>query len=227
MIRESVFFGAFLSISAYILGDVLKRKFKSPIFNPLLISSAVTIAVLALLNMNYEDYSASGKYLSFFLTPATVCLAIPLYEQFELLKKNAAAIIIGITSGVLTSCLSVLAMAVIMKFSHEEYATFLPKSVTTPIGIGISEQVGGYVGVTAAIIVITGILGNLIADGIFKLFRIKEPVAQGIALGSSAHILGTAKAFELGEIQGAISSLSVVTAGILTVLAANLFAGIF
>lgn len=227
MIRESVFFGAFLSISAYILGDVLKRKFKSPIFNPLLISSAVTIAVLALLNMNYEDYSASGKYLSFFLTPATVCLAIPLYEQFELLKKNAAAIIIGITSGVLTSCLSVLAMAVIMKFSHEEYATFLPKSVTTPIGIGISEQIGGYVGVTAAIIVITGILGNLIADGIFKLFRIKEPVAQGIALGSSAHILGTAKAFELGEIQGAISSLSVVTAGILTVFAANLFAGIF
>lgn len=226
MIRESVFFGAFLSISAYILGDVLKRKFKSPIFNPLLISSAVTIAVLALLNMNYEDYSASGKYLSFFLTPATVCLAIPLYEQFELLKKNAAAIIIGITSGVLTSCLSVLAMALIMKFSHEEYATFLPKSVTTPIGIGISEQIGGYIGVTAAIIVITGILGNLIADVIFKLFRIKEPVAQGIALGSSAHILGTAKAFELGEIQGAISSLSVVTAGILTVLAANLFAGI-
>lgn len=226
MIRESVFFGAFLSISTYILGDVLKRKFKSPIFNPLLISSAVTIAVLALLNMNYEDYSASGKYLSFFLTPATVCLAIPLYEQFELLKKNAAAIIIGITSGVLTSCLSVLAMALIMKFSHEEYATFLPKSVTTPIGIGISEQIGGYIGVTAAIIVITGILGNLIADVIFKLFRIKEPVAQGIALGSSAHILGTAKAFELGEIQGAISSLSVVTAGILTVLAANLFAGI-
>lgn len=227
MIRESVFFGAFLSISAYILGDVLKRKFKSPIFNPLLISSAVTIAVLALLNMNYEDYSASGKYLSFFLTPATVCLAIPLYEQFELLKKNAAAIIIGITSGVMTSCLSVLAMALIMKFSHEEYATFLPKSVTTPIGIGISEQIGGYIGVTAAIIVITGILGNLIADVIFKLFRIKEPVAQGIALGSSAHILGTTKAFELGEIQGAISSLSVVTAGILTVLAANLFAGIF
>lgn len=226
MIRESVFFGAFLSILAYILGDVLKRKFKSPIFNPLLISSAVTIAVLALLNMNYEDYSASGKYLSFFLTPATVCLAIPLYEQFELLKKNAAAIIIGITSGVMTSCLSVLAMALIMKFSHEEYATFLPKSVTTPIGIGISEQIGGYIGVTAAIIVITGILGNLIADVIFKLFRIKEPVAQGIALGSSAHILGTTKAFELGEIQGAISSLSVVTAGILTVLAANLFAGI-
>lgn len=226
MIRESVFFGAFLSISAYILGDVLKRKFKSPIFNPLLISSAVTIAVLVLLNMNYEDYSASGKYLSFFLTPATVCLAIPLYEPFELLKKNAAAIIIGITSGVMTSCLSVLAMALIMKFSHEEYATFLPKSVTTPIGIGISEQIGGYIGVTAAIIVITGILGNLIADVIFKLFRIKEPVAQGIALGSSAHILGTAKAFELGEIQGAISSRSVVTAGILTVLAANLFAGI-
>ncbi|MGN1137588.1 MAG: LrgB family protein [Oscillospiraceae bacterium] len=224
MLSNSVFFGVILSIGAYILGDVLKRKFKSPLFNPLLISTAVTISVLALCGMDYESYCTGGKYLGYFLTPATVCLAIPLYEQFEKLKKNAPAILIGIISGMLTSFCSILAMSLIMKFSHEEYVTFLPKSITTAIGVGVSEEIGGYVGVTAAVIVITGILGNLIADGVFKLFRIKEPVARGVALGTSSHILGTVKAIELGEIEGAISSLSVVTAGILTVIFAPMFA---
>ncbi len=224
MLSNLVFFGVILSIGAYILGDVLKRKFKSPLFNPLLISTAVTIAVLALCGMDYESYCTGGKYLGYFLTPATVCLAIPLYEQFEKLKKNAPAILIGIISGMLTSFCSILAMALIMKFSHEEYVTFLPKSITTAIGVGVSEEIGGYVGVTAAVIVITGILGNLIADGVFKLFRIKEPVARGVALGTSSHILGTVKALELGEIEGAISSLSVVTAGIFTVIFAPMFA---
>lgn len=223
---ESVYFGVVLSIGAYILGDWLKRKFKNPVFNPLLISAAVTIAVLVLCKMDYEDYYTSGKYLGYFLTPATVCLAIPLYEQFEKLKKNASAILIGIISGMLTSFCSILAMALLMKFSHEEYVTFLPKSITTAIGVGVSEEIGGYVGITAAVIVITGILGNIIADGVFRIFRIKEPVAKGVALGTSSHILGTVKAFELGETEGAISSLSVVTAGILTVIAAPIFANI-
>lgn len=223
---ESVYFGVVLSIGAYILGDWLKRKFKNPVFNPLLISAAVTIAVLALCRMDHEDYYTSGKYLGYFLTPATVCLAIPLYEQFEKLKKNVTAILIGIISGMLTSFCSILAMALIMKFSHEEYVTFLPKSITTAIGVGVSEEIGGYVGITAAVIVITGILGNIIADGVFRIFRIKEPVAKGVALGTSSHILGTVKAFELGETEGAISSLSVVTAGILTVIAAPFFANI-
>ena len=165
MLTNSVFFGVFLSIGAYILADILKARFKTPLLNPLLISTAVTIAVLALGGMDYESYQTGGKYLGYFLTPATVCLAIPLYEQFEKLKKNAPAILIGIVSGMLTSFCSILAMALIMKLSHEEYVTFLPKSITTAIGVGISEEIGGYVGVTAAVIVITGIFGNIIEIG--------------------------------------------------------------
>ena len=218
MLTNSVFFGVFISVGSYILADILKNKFKTPLLNPLLISTAVTIAVLALGGMDYESYQTGGKYLNYFLTPATVCLAIPLYEQFEKLKKNAAAIMIGIISGMLTSFCSILVMALIMKFSHEEYVTFLPKSITTAIGVGVSEEIGGYVGVTAAVI------GNIIADGIFKLFHINEPVARGVALGTSSHILGTVKALELGETEGAISSLSVVTAGLMTVIFAPIFA---
>lgn len=224
MLADSVFFGVVLSVGAYVLADMLKNKFKTPLLNPLLISTAVTIAVLALGGMDYESYQTGGKYLNYFLTPATVCLAIPLYEQFEKLKNNAAAILIGIISGMLTSFCSILVISLIMKFSHEEYVTFLPKSITTAIGVGVSEELGGYVGVTAAVIVITGIFGNLIADGIFKLFRINEPVARGVALGTSSHILGTVKALELGGTEGAISSLSVVAAGIMTVIFAPIFA---
>lgn len=224
MLTNSVFFGVFISVGSYILADILKNKFKTPLLNPLLISTAVTIAVLALGGMDYESYQTGGKYLNYFLTPATVCLAIPLYEQFEKLKKNAVAIMIGIISGMLTSFCSILVMALIMKFSHEEYVTFLPKSITTAIGVGVAEEIGGYVGVTAAVIVITGIIGNIIADGIFKLFHINEPVAKGVALGTSSHILGTVKALELGETEGAISSLSVVTAGLMTVIFAPMFA---
>ena len=158
------------------------------------------------------------------LTPATICLAIPLYEQMELLKKNVKIILVGILSGVLTSLCSILVMALLFGLSHAEYVTLLPKSVTTAIGIGISEELGGYVSITAAVIIVTGILGNVIADILFKVFRITEPIAKGIALGTASHAIGTAKAIELGETEGAMSSLSIVVAGILTVAGASIFA---
>ncbi|MGN0609655.1 MAG: LrgB family protein [Oscillospiraceae bacterium] len=226
MLVNSVFFGAILSSAAYILGLQLKKKFKSAVFNPLLISIAVTIAVLLLMKIDYSSYYESAKYLSWFLTPATVCLAVPLYEQFEMLKKNWLAVVLGIGSGVLTSMGTILALALLFGFGHKEYVTFLPKSITTAIGMGVSEELGGYVAITVTVIIITGVLGNIFGELVFKLLKIKEPVAKGIALGSSAHVLGTVKAMELGEVEGAMSSLSVVTAGILTVIAAPIFANI-
>jgi len=142
------------------------------------------------------------------------------------LKKNWKAIFAGIASGVLTSLLCVLALVLLFGLSHEEYVTLLPKSITTAIGIGISEELGGYVSITAAVIIITGVLGNVIGETILKIFRITEPVAKGVALGSASHAIGTAKAMELGEVEGAISSLSIVVSGIMTVIGASLFAGI-
>ena len=146
--------------------------------------------------------------------------------QLAVLKKNWKAILAGIASGVLTSLLCVLALVLLFGLSHEEYVTLLPKSITTAIGIGISEELGGYVSITAAVIIITGVLGNVIGETILKLFRITEPVAKGVALGSASHAIGTAKAMELGEVEGAISSLSIVVSGIMTVIGASLFAGI-
>ena len=218
---NSLFFGAAISLIAYEAGLLLKRKFKMAIFNPLLIAIIAVIAVLCLLHIDYDTYNQSGQYISYLLTPATVCLAVPLYQQMELLKKNLKAVIIGIVSGVLASLVSVLILAKLFSLSHEQYVTLLPKSITTAIGMGVSE---GIVTITVAVIIITGVLGNMIAETVIKLARIEEPIAKGLALGTSAHAIGTAKAMELGEIEGAMSSLAIAVAGLLTVVGASVFA---
>lgn len=226
-LSNSAYFGVLISLAAYGLGSLLRSKLKCPLINPLLISIILTIPAILLLNIDYATYEEGAHYLSWLLTPATVALAVPLYEQFELLKKNIAAITAGVVAGVLSSLGSVLGLAVLFGFSHEEYITFLPKSITTAIGMGVAEENGGIVPITVGVIIITGVVGNMLGDMLLKLFRISEPVAKGIALGSSAHVMGTSKAMEIGEIEGAMSSLSVVVSGILTVAAAALFANFY
>ena len=221
---DSVFFGVVVSLLAYEFGLFLKRRLKLAIYNPLLVSIVAVIVVLTVFGIDYERYEEGAKLLSYLLTPATVCLAIPLYEQITLLKKNSKAIMAGILSGVASSLLSILAMAALFGFSHEEYVTLLPKSITTAIGMGISQELGGIVTITVAVIIVTGILGNVIGEHICRLFHIEEPIAKGIALGTAAHAIGTAKAMELGEIEGAMSSLSIAVSGLLTVVGASVFA---
>lgn len=221
---DSVFFGVVVSLLAYEFGLFLKRRLKLAICNPLLVSIVAVIVVLTVFGIDYKRYEEGAKLLSYLLTPATVCLAIPLYEQITLLKKNSKAIMAGILSGVASSLLSILAMAALFGFSHEEYVTLLPKSITTAIGMGISQELGGIVTITVAVIIVTGILGNVIGEHICRLFHIEEPIAKGIALGTAAHAIGTAKAMELGEIEGAMSSLSIAVSGLLTVVGASVFA---
>ena len=220
---NSLFFGAAISLIAYEAGLLLKRKFKMAIFNPLLIAIIAVIAVLCLLHIDYDTYNQSGQYISYLLTPATVCLAVPLYQQMELLKKNLKAVIIGIVSGVLASLVSVLILAKLFSLSHEQYVTLLPKSITTAIGMGVSEELGGIVTITVAAIVITGIIGNMFADVICKLCGVKHPIAKGLAIGTASHAMGTAKAMEMGEIEGAMSSLSIAVSGLITVVGATIF----
>ena len=223
-IEESVYFGIILSLLAYGMGCAIKSKFKKALFNPLLISIAITIAVLVVSGIDYETYNEGANILTWLLTPATVCLAVPLYEKIGLLKDNCKATFAGITTGVLTSLVCILLMEILFGFTHEEYITFLPKSITTAIGIGVSEEMGGYTELTAAIIIITGVVGNVIAPFICKVGKITEPIAKGIAIGTSAHAVGTARALEMGETEGAMSSLSIGVAGILTVIGASIFA---
>lgn len=222
--QDSLFTGVTLSLVAYMIGAFLKKKFKSGIFNPLLISIIITIVVLLVSGVDYEIYNEGAKYLSWLLTPATVCLAIPLYEQWELLRKNYKAVMLGLLAGVVTSLCTVLTLSYVLKLSHENYVTLLPKSITTAIGMGVSEELGGYVTITVAVIVVTGVIGNILGELICKVFKIEEPISKGLALGCSAHAIGTAKAIEMGEIEGAMSGLAIAVSGILTVVLAPLFA---
>lgn len=222
--ETSVFFGVFLSILSYGIGVMLKKKWKLAVFNPLLIAVVIVILFLTVSNIDCSVYQEGAKSISFLLTPATICLAVPLYEQMELLKKNYKAVLIGIFSGVLTSLASILLLAFLFELDHASYVTLLPKSITTAIGMGVSEELGGYVSITVAVIIVTGVMGNMFAETICRIFKIHDPIARGIAIGTSSHAIGTAKAMELGEVEGAMSSLSIVVSGILTVIGASLFA---
>ena len=213
LLGASAYFGVFVSLLAYGIGTLLRKKWKLAMLNPILIAVVLIIVLLSVCHIDYTVYNEGAKYLSYLL-----------YEQLELLKQNYKAVLAGIVSGVLTSLTCVLAMAALLNLDHAAYVTLLPKSITTAIGMSISEELGGYVPITVAAILVTGILGNMFAEAICKLFKIQEPIAKGIAIGSASHAIGTAKAMELGDIEGAMSSLSIVVSGILTVLGANLFA---
>lgn len=225
-IENSVFFGVMVTFASYALGLVLKKRFKSALFNPLLISIAIIIAFLAITGVDYDSYARGADCVSYLLTPATICLAVPLYQQMELLKQNYKAVLAGILAGALSSMTCVLVLALMMHFDHAAYVTFLPKSITTAIGIGVSEELGGYVSITVVVIIVTGVLGNIFAEQALRIMRIKEPIAKGIAIGSASHAVGTARAMEMGPIEGAMSSLSIVVSGILTVIGAPFFASL-
>lgn len=222
--QSSMFAGVALSLISYLIGMLLKKKFKLGIFNPLLIAIVVSIIVLLIGKVDYKVYNEGAKYLSWLLTPATVCLAIPLYEQWGLLKKNFKAVLLGLVAGVVASLGTVYVLSLIMGLSHKDYVTLLPKSITTAIGMGVSEELGGYVTITVAVIVVTGVLGNMAGALVCKIFRITEPISKGLAFGSAAHAIGTAKAIEIGEVEGAMSSLAIAVSGILTVVLSSVFA---
>ena len=230
------FFGIFLTSIVYLLALKLQQKTKSTILNPLIVSGAVIIVLLLVTGIDYNvfvkgrvlaDGSHDGTGAIFFqlmLTPTTVCLAIPLYEKIAYLKKYPLAILSGILSGALTSVSCVLAIGLIFGITYEQYITLLPKSITTAIGMAMSEELGGIPSVTAVAIALTGITGYSSASFIMKLFKIKHPVAVGLACGTSAHAIGTSRAHEFGEIEEAMSGLSIAVCGLITVVLMSLFA---
>ncbi|MCI7703579.1 MAG: LrgB family protein [Clostridiales bacterium] len=220
---SSVFFGVFVTLATYFLGLKVKEKTGLAIMNPLLIAIVLVMLLLRGLDIDYAAYNQSARLVSSLLTPATVCLAVPLYEQLQLLKRHKAAILTGVISGVLTSLVCVLVLAMLFGLDHAAYVTLLPKSITTAIGMGVSEQLGGHVSITVAVIIITGVIGNMIAESVCRAFHITDPIARGVAIGTASHAIGTTKAMELGEVEGAMSSLSIVVAGVLTVAGASVF----
>ena len=226
ILTDSVFFGMFLTLACYQAGVLVKRRVKVAIATPLLVATLLIIGILLVFHIDYENYENGAKYISYFLTPATVSLAVPLYRRMTLLKKHPAAIFGGIASGVLTAMVSIFLLSLAFGLTHVQYVTILPKSITTAIGMGVSDKMGGIPALTVISISITGVTGTVLAETVCKLFRIREPIAKGLAICTAAHALGTSKAMEIGEIEGAMSSLSIVVAGIMTVLAVQVFAGL-
>ncbi len=223
-LMNSAMFGVFISLLAYQIGIFVRNKTGISLLSPLVTATAIIIVFLLATGIDYDTYNEGASILRYFLTPATVCLAIPLYQKLQMLKENFAAIIIGIFSGVIVSALSILALCILFNFDHEMYVTLLPKSVTTAIGIGASEELGGIVALTTAAIIIAGNVGGMFAEIIFKVFRIKEPISKGLSLGNASHVMGTSRAIEIGETEGAMGSLAIAVAGIITVVVLPFFA---
>lgn len=221
----ALFFGAALTMIAFSIGLIVQKKFKLKILNPIIISVAMIIIFLKLTGISYDTYNKGAQLISVFLTPATVCLAVPLYEKLQLLKDNLLAVLGGIFAGVAANLLTVWGVCVAFNLDKTIFATMAPKSITTAIGMALSQETGGIVNITVAMIVLTGNTGYLLAEAMIRICKIKSPVAKGIAIGTSTHVLGTSKAVELGDVEGAMSGLAVAVAGIITVIVVPLVLG--
>ena len=224
---DSAYFGLGLSLLAYYLGIKLKNKTKLAFCNPLLVASVFIIGLLLLFDIDYSVFNQGAQYLTYLLTPATVCLALPLYREFKILKDHLIIILTALVAGCITCFVMIGGMAMLWHLDRTLCVSLLPKSITTAIAIGLTGEIGGISGITVAAVVITGIFAAVIAPLVFKWLHIENPIAQGLALGASGHAIGTSKALELGDIQTAMSSLAIVVTGILTVMIVPLIAPLF
>lgn len=214
----SPYFGIFLSIAAYALGCGLNRKFRTPLCNPLLIAIVLVVGVLLIFRIPYEAYNAGGEIISLFLAPATACLAVGIYAKLAVLKQYWLPILVGAVAGSASSMLSVYALCRLLGLDEQLTVSLIPKSVTTPIAVGIVESAGGLTPITVVAVIVTGILGAILAPTMIRLFRISDSVAAGLAIGACSHAVGTSKAVELGEVEGAMSGLAIGVCGVVTVV---------
>lgn len=215
-------FGVTITLLAYIVSVYIYTKSKGPLLNPMLVSTLLIIAILLIFKIDYSNYKLGGDYISFFLGPSTVVLAVPLYKTIDLLKRNLLPILIGISVGSFAGISCIIFFSKLLGLDISIIKSLVPKSVTTPIGIEISKTLGGIESITIIAIVITGITGTILAPFILKLFRINDPLSKGISIGTCSHALGTTKAMEMGEVEGAMSSLSIGIAGLITLVLAPL-----
>ncbi|MBE6950395.1 MAG: LrgB family protein [Ruminococcaceae bacterium] len=216
--------GVALTLGAFALGTWINKKTGKAIFNPLLLGSIFVIVFLSLVQIPFGEYKQSVSFLNYLLLPATVSLAVPLYEQWQKLKQNAVAVLCGIAAGTFTSVLCVIAMSWILKLDPVISASLMPKSVTSAIGAEVAQELGGIGSLAGALIILTGIVGNLSAVTLCRVCRLRDPVARGVAIGTGSHAVGTSRALQMGRVEGAVSSLSIAVAGVLTAVVCPILA---
>ncbi len=211
-------FGVTLTIVAFMLASWISRKLRLQVLNPLLVSMILVIGFLTLTGIDIEAYNKGGSIISFFLAPATVALAVPLFRQWELLKKNLIPIIVGISVGTIVGIASIFIMGKLFGLDSLIISSLLPKSTTTPIAMEISNMLGGNPSLTVIFVFATGIGGYIVGEKLLGIFKIKNSIAKGIAMGTASHAVGTAKAIDMGEVEGAMSSLAIGVTGVITVI---------
>lgn len=220
---DNAFFGIFISIFAFKIGESIFKRFKKPYLNPIFVALILIFAFMNFFEIPTTYYNKGGDILGFFIAPATVCLAIPLFRELKTLKKHYRVILVGSIIGSVTAILSVIGLGRLLGIQDIVLLSFIPKSITTPIGIEVSKVLGGIPSITIFAIMVTGITGNIFAPIMMKLFKIENAIAKGLGIGISSHAVGTSKAIEMGEVEGAMSALSLVIAGIITIFIAPLF----
>lgn len=223
IISNSIYFGVVITIFAYYLGYVMCKKLKWKIVNPLIISSILIISFLLLFKIEFKVYEKSANYITYLLTPTTICLAVPLYRQISILKKNFMAIIMALLCGCIGHLVTMVIVSMIFGMDEKLLLSILSKSVTMPIAIDISTEIGGVPALTIIGVILAGMIGATLGPVLLKFMKIKDPIAQGLAIGCASHALGTTKAVEIGGIQGAMSSLAIVVTGLLTVVVVQIY----
>ncbi|MCI8417554.1 MAG: LrgB family protein [Lachnospiraceae bacterium] len=224
LLQDSVYFGFAITLFAYWIGMVLAKKINFPLLNPMVIAIILVVIFLLLFDIEVETYNKGADFLQHFLTPATVCLAVPLYRKLQVLKDNLLAILAGVFSGCVASGVGILALCKLTGLDQVLYRSLLPKSITTAMALGVAEKLQAMPSITIIGIMVAGLTGAIMAPIMFRIFRIVEPVAQGLSIGTCSHALGTTKAVEIGEVQGAMSGLAIVVAGVVTVVLAPIMA---
>ena len=216
ILQNNLFFPLLLTVGAYLGAVWLQKKTGLALLNPILVSVIVILPVVLLLGIPIETYQEGTNVLSYLLTPATICLGLSLYEQLQKLKDDLSAILLGVLAGTIASAVAVLGICLLFRLDRQMIVTLLPKSVTTAIGAVLSEEAGGVTAITAAVIILTGLLGNVLGDLLCRLCRIRDPIARGVAYGTASHVVGTSKAIKESPLTGAVSSLSLAVSGLLT-----------
>lgn len=227
MNKITIYFSLFITLFVFYSAVKFRNKFNSGLFNPLLVSIFVMIIFLKTVGMPAEIYNKNTEILMYLLTPATICLALPLYQNLHLLKQYWKALFSGISAGVITNLVIIFTLSKIFKLPYKDFVTILPKSITSAMGLAVSEELGGNITVTIMAVIITGVVGNVLADGIFYRIKLKNKMVRGVALGTSAHAIGTAKAMEYGEAEGGMASLAIVISGVITVIIISIFTKLY
>ena len=220
LITNSSYFGLVITIAMFIIATIINKKWPNPFTTPLFLGTIFVIAILLSFKIPYETYNNTAKYLTYFLVPVTVCFAVPMYRQLNLLKEHIWSILFAMFVGVCASVLTICILVLLLGLSDVIARSLVSISVTTALAIGITQKLGGMVSLTVSAVIITGILGASVSDKLCKWMKLKHPISRGLAIGNASHAAGTVKAMEMGKIEGSFSSLAIVLSGLMTAVVA-------